>query len=70
MEPSHVLRAMGIPATALHGAIRLSFSRENTEEDVDRVLAILPGIVTKLRELSPLWRDLQLGDKVGAESYV
>jgi cysteine desulfurase len=70
MEPSHVLRAMGIPATALHGAIRLSFSRENTEEDVDRVLDILPGIVTKLRELSPLWRDRQLGDKVGPESYV
>jgi cysteine desulfurase len=70
MEPSHVLRAMGIPAAALHGAIRLSFSRENTEEDVDRALDILPSIVTKLRELSPLWRDRQLGDKVGAESYV
>lgn len=70
MEPSHVLRAMGIPHTAMHGAIRLSLSRENTEEDVDRVLDILPGIVAKLRELSPLWRDRLLGSKAGAETYV
>ena len=41
MEPSHVLRAMKVPYTAAHGAIRFSFSRENTSEDVDRVLAAL-----------------------------
>lgn len=69
MEPSHVLRAMGLPSTALHGAIRLSLSRENTEADIDRVLDILPGIVMKLRELSPLWRDRGLGEKAGAQSY-
>jgi cysteine desulfurase len=48
-EPSHVLRAMNLPANALHGAVRFSFSRENTDEDVDRVLEVLPGIVSKLR---------------------
>jgi cysteine desulfurase len=53
MEPSHVLRAMKVPYTAAHGAIRFSFSRENTSEDVDRVLAAMPPIVEKLRTLPP-----------------
>jgi cysteine desulfurase len=53
MEPSHVLRAMKVPYTAAHGAIRFSFSRENTAEDVDRVLAAMPPIVEKLRTLPP-----------------
>jgi cysteine desulfurase len=56
-EPSHVLRAMNLPAAALHGAIRLSLSRENTDEDVDRILEVLPGVVSKLREMSPTWRS-------------
>lgn len=54
-EPSHVLRAMNLPASALHGAIRLSLSRENTGEDVDRVLDVLPEIITRLRAMSPAW---------------
>ena len=53
MEPSHVLRAMKVPYTAAHGAIRFSLSRENTAEDVDRVLAAMPPIVEKLRTLPP-----------------
>lgn len=57
LEPSHVLRAMDAPFTALHGSIRLSLSRYNTEGDVDAVLAVLPGIVAKLRELSPFWKE-------------
>jgi cysteine desulfurase len=57
LEPSHVLRAMKVPYTAAHGAIRFSFSRENTEEDVDRVLDVLPGIVERLRALSPFWKN-------------
>jgi cysteine desulfurase len=56
-EPSHVLQAMNVPDTALRGAIRLSLSRENTDNDVDRVLEVLPEIVAKLRELSPSLRD-------------
>jgi len=58
-EPSHVLRAMDLPATALHGAIRFSLSRENTGADVDRVLEVLPDIITKLRDLSPAWKNRQ-----------
>lgn len=53
MEPSHVLRAMKVPLAAIHGGLRLSLSRETTEEDVDRVLDLLPGIVTRLRGMSP-----------------
>jgi cysteine desulfurase len=52
MEPSHVLRAMGVRFTAAHGAIRFSFSRYNTESDVDRVLDVLPGIVARARAVS------------------
>jgi cysteine desulfurase len=51
-EPSHVLRAMNLPEEALHGAVRFSFSRENTMEEVDVVLETLPGIVAKLREIA------------------
>jgi cysteine desulfurase len=55
LEPSHVLRAMNIPFTAAHGSIRFSFSRDNVDEDVDRVIDALPGIMEKLRALSPFW---------------
>ncbi len=53
LEPSHVLRAMGVPFTAAHGSIRFSLSRYNTDDDVDWVLEKMPGIIRRLRELSP-----------------
>lgn len=53
LEPSHVIRAMGVPFTAAHGSIRFSLSRYNTEADVDHVLAQMPRIVERLRRLSP-----------------
>ena len=53
LEPSHVLRAMGVPYTAIHGSIRFSLSRYTTDEDVDIVLEMLPGIITELRTMSP-----------------
>jgi cysteine desulfurase len=53
LEPSHVLRAMGVPFTAAHGSIRFSLSRYNTEEEVDFTIEKMPGIVNQLRELSP-----------------
>ncbi|MBO7146668.1 MAG: cysteine desulfurase NifS [Lentisphaeria bacterium] len=55
LEPSHVLRAMGIPYTAAHGAIRFSFSRYNTMEEIDFVLEKLPPVINRLREISPYW---------------
>jgi cysteine desulfurase len=53
LEPSHVLRAMGVPFTAAHGSIRFSLSRYNTEKEVDYTIQKMPEIVNKLRELSP-----------------
>ena len=57
LDPSHVIRAMGVPFTALHGSVRFSFSRYNTREDVDYVLSKLPGVIANLRELSPFGPD-------------
>ncbi|MBM4024887.1 MAG: cysteine desulfurase NifS [Planctomycetes bacterium] len=53
LEPSHVLRAMGVPFTAAHGSIRFSLSRYNTEEEVDFTIRKMPEIIHRLRELSP-----------------
>jgi cysteine desulfurase len=63
LEPSHVLRAMNIPFTAAHGSIRFSFSRDSVEEDVDAVIDVLPGIMEKLRALSPFWAGANEGPK-------
>jgi len=57
LEPSHVLRAMGVPYTAAHGSIRFSLSVYTTDEEVDKVLEVLPPIIRRLRELSPFGRD-------------
>ncbi len=53
LEPSHVLRAMGVPFTAAHGSIRFSLNRYNTEEEVDYTIEKMPPIINRLRELSP-----------------
>lgn len=58
LEPSHVLRAMGVPFTALHGSIRFSLSRFTTEKEIDCVLAIMPRIVEKLVNISPFQDEL------------
>jgi len=56
LEPSHVLTACGVPHEIVHGSLRLSLGKMNTQEDVNRVLEVLPGIVQKLRNMSPLTR--------------
>ncbi len=55
LEPSHVMRAMGIPYTAAHGTVRFSLSRYTTAEEIERVIAAVPPIVAQLRKLSPYW---------------
>ena len=55
LEPSHVLRAMKVPFTAVHGSVRFSLSRYNTEEEIDRVIEVFPQIVANLRRMSPYW---------------
>lgn len=57
LEPSHVLRAMGVPFTAAHGSIRFSLSRYNTMEEVDYVIEKLPPVIESLRAISPYWKD-------------
>jgi cysteine desulfurase len=56
LEPSHVLLATGLPVENSHGSLRLTLGDANTEEDVDTVLEVLPRVVNKLREMSPLYR--------------
>jgi len=67
-EPSHVLRAMAVPFSAAHGAVRLSLSRFSTEAEVDRVLAVLPGIIADLRAMSPFWADLVASEPAGGRA--
>ena len=59
LDPSHVLLAIGLPHEIAHGSLRLSFSDENTEEDIDYILEIVPEIVSYLRSMSPLWEDIK-----------
>lgn len=57
LEPSHVLRAMGVPYTSVHGSIRFSLSRYNTEVEIEYILEKIPGIIKRLRNMSPFWQD-------------
>lgn len=58
LEPSHVLKAMGVPFTALHGSIRFSLSRFTTEKEIDNVLAVMPRVIEKLVKISPFQKEL------------
>ncbi len=57
LEPSHVLRVMGIPFTAIHGSVRFSLSRYNTEAEIDKVIEVMPGVIDDLRRISPFNRE-------------
>ena len=57
LDPSHVLLAIGLPHEKAHGSLRLTLDHYNTEAEVDTVLAELPGIVARLREMSPLYES-------------
>jgi cysteine desulfurase len=56
LEPSHVMRAMGVPFTYAHGSTRFSLSRYNTGEEIDLIIDVVPGIIKRLREISPYCR--------------
>lgn len=58
LEPSHVLKAMGVPFTALHGSIRFSLSRFTTEKEIDAVITVMPRIIEKLAQISPFQQEL------------
>jgi cysteine desulfurase len=59
LEPSHVLRAMGVPFTSAHGSIRFSLSVYNTEQEIDYIIENLPPVIDRLRQLSPFWKATQ-----------
>ena len=61
LDPSHVLLALGRPHEVAHGSLRLSLSSYNTTEEVDYILEVLPGIVAYLRDISPVWDELETG---------
>lgn len=57
LDPSHVLKAMGVPFTAIHGSVRFSLSRFNTAEEIEKVAELFPDIIARLRRLSPFWDE-------------
>lgn len=63
LDPSHVLLALGLPHEVAHGSLRLSLSDNNTEEDVDAILKAVPEVVEYLRNMSPVWEELEKGER-------
>ena len=63
LDPSHVLLAIGRVHDVAHGSLRLSLSEYNTDEEIDHILKVVPEVVQQLRNMSPVWRDLQSGKR-------
>ena len=63
LDPSHVLLAIGRVHDVAHGSLRLSLCEYNTDEEVDHILTVVPEVVSYLRNMSPVWRDLQVGKR-------
>ena len=63
LDPSHVLLAIGRVHDVAHGSLRLSLSDDNTDEEMDHILKVVPEVVQHLRNMSPVWRDLQTGKR-------
>ena len=61
LDPSHVLLAIGRPHEIAHGSLRLSLCADNTEEEIDHILEVVPQVVEYLRKMSPVWKDLEAG---------
>lgn len=63
LNPSHVLLALGLPHEVAHGSLRISLSEYNTEEDVEAILQAVPQVVEYLRDMSPVWEELEKGER-------
>lgn len=63
LDPSHVLLALGLPHEVAHGSLRLSISEYNTMEEVDHIIEVVPQVVSYLRDMSPVWEELEKGEK-------
>lgn len=63
LDPSHVLLAIGVPHEVAHGSLRLTLSEEISAEDVDYMVRKVSEVVGRLRDMSPVWRDLQEGKR-------
>ncbi|MDE7301608.1 MAG: cysteine desulfurase NifS [Clostridia bacterium] len=63
LDPSHVLLALGLPHEVAHGSLRLSLSEYNTEDEIDYIIAEVPKVVEYLRSISPVWEELEKGEK-------
>jgi len=63
LDPSHVLLAIGRIHDVAHGSLRLSICEYNTEEEIDHIIKVVPEVVQQLRNMSPVWRDLQTGKR-------
>jgi cysteine desulfurase len=63
LDPSHVLLALGRPHEVAHGSLRLSLSEYNTAEEIDYILSVVPGIIEYLRNMSPVWDELEKGER-------
>lgn len=63
LDPSHVLLAIGVPHERAHGSIRFTLGSQNTEEEIDKVIEVMPGIVQRMRDMSPLWEEVVKNNK-------
>ncbi len=68
LDPSHVLLSIGLKHEVAHGSLRLSFGEETTMEDADYILSVLPGIINRLREMSPLWDRIKREEAEGKKA--
>ena len=63
LDPSHVLLSLGLPHEVAHGSLRLSIGEYNTMEEIDHIISVVPGVVEYLRNMSPVWDELQKGQR-------
>jgi cysteine desulfurase len=70
LDPSHVLKAMGVPFTAAHGSLRISTSRYTTDAEIDRLIEVLPELISNLRRISPYWDNERGAPIEGVEVFI